>query len=65
MMLLLLALVEQALEQHLALQKQDLKQLAFPSYSLLVLILLLLKEESMQLLETCIKMIGDGIFMIQ
>lgn len=46
-------------------QRLDLELLAFQSYSQLGLIQWQLKVESMLLLETCIKMIGDGIFMIQ
>ena len=44
--------------------KQDIKQPVSPNCSQLDLTLLPLKEVSMLLLETCMRMTGDGISMI-
>jgi hypothetical protein len=45
-------------------QKLDIKQPVSLNYSQLDPTLLLLKEVLMLLLETCMRMTGDGIFMI-
>lgn len=63
MMLLLSALEVLDSELLLGFLRLDSKQLAFLSFSLLALTLLLLKVELMQLWVTCMKTAGSTIFM--
>ena len=65
MTLLLSELEEQVSERHSVLLSLALKQLAFQNFSPQDHILWLLREVLMLLLEICMKMIGDGISMIQ